>query len=174
MQKEIEAILFYKNEPVSLRELAKLLELPESQIKTSLDGLRASLEGRGLVLVENDSEYSLATSPETSSLVEKVAKDELGKEIGKAGLETLSIILYKGSASRREIDYIRGVNSNFILRSLLMRGLVRREENDKDGRVYSYKPTMELLSYLGIDTIHKLPEYERVKQSLESVQTNAE
>jgi segregation and condensation protein B len=75
------------------------------------------------------------------------------KDLGKAGLETLSIILYQGPISRAEIDYIRGVNSNFILRNLLIRGLIERVENPHDQRSFLYKPTLELISYLGLSKI---------------------
>ena len=68
----------------------------------------------------------LGTAPQMSATVETLTKEELMKDLGKAGLETISIILYKGPISRAEIDYIRGVQSNFILRNLLVRGLIEK------------------------------------------------
>jgi chromosome segregation and condensation protein ScpB len=70
--------------------------------------------------------------------------------------------------SRREIDYILGVNSNFILRNLLVRGLVEKIDNPKDQRSFLYRPTFDLLSYLGISRIDDMPEYSSVKKELEA------
>ena len=89
--------------------------------------------------------------------------------MGRAGLETLSIILYKGPINRREIDYIRGVNSNFILRNLLIRGLVERVQNTDDARSFLYKPTFEVLSFMGISKIEDLPEYVEVRREVEEI-----
>jgi chromosome segregation and condensation protein ScpB len=74
----------------------------------------------------------LGTVPEASELIEKIIKDELTRELGKSSLETLTIILYKSPIAKPEIDYIRGVNSNYILRNLLVRGLVEKISNPKD------------------------------------------
>jgi segregation and condensation protein B len=101
-----------------------------------------------------------------------LTKEELTRDLGKAGLETLSIILYQGPISRANIDYIRGVNSQFIVRNLLIRGLIDRVENPKDARSYIYKTTIDLLSHLGISKIEELPEYEQVRKDIDSYATN--
>src|SRR5207253_1777638 len=111
----------------------------------SLKTLSESLANRGLSLVETESEVALVTRSEVSGLIETLAKEELDRDLGKAGLETLSIILYYGPLARREIDYIRGVNSTFILRNLLVRGLVERVTNEKDQRSFLYKSSLDLL-----------------------------
>jgi segregation and condensation protein B len=82
-------------------------------------------------------------------------------------LETISIIAYKGPVSRAEIDYIRGVQSNFILRNLQIRGLVEKITNEKDHRSFLYRPTFELLQFLGVSRIEDLPEYDKVKAEFE-------
>ncbi len=79
--------------------------------------------------------------------------------MGKASLETLTIILYRGPITKSQIDYIRGVNSNFILRGLLIRGLIEREKNPDDERGFIYKPAIELITHLGIGSLSGLPEY---------------
>jgi len=100
-------------------------------------------------------------------LIEQLTKDELTRDLGKAGLETLSVVLYQGPISRADIDYIRGVNSQFILRALLIRGLVERVDNPKDARSYLYKTTLDLLSHLGVSKLSELPEYEQVRKDIE-------
>src|SRR5690606_13566672 len=88
------------------------------------------------------------------------------RDLGKAGLETLAIIMYKGKASKKEIDYIRGVNSGFIIRNLLIRGLIRREE-ESDDRSFSYSPTAELLAFMGISKVEDIPEYEAMREEMD-------
>ena len=170
LSSQIEAVLFYKAEPLSVKRLAQILKKDEAEIKNALNELREELKtrGRGLALVEWEDEVTLGTSKDISTLIETLAKEELVKDLGKAGLETLSIILYQGPISRAEVDYIRGVNSNFILRNLLIRGLIERVDNPKDLRSFLYKPTLELISYLGISKITDLPDYEAVRQDIES------
>jgi segregation and condensation protein B len=99
----------------------------------------------------------------------------LVRDLGKAGLETLTIILYKHPIKRSEIDYIRGVNSSFILRNLLIRGLIERlTEKEGLGRGYLYKPTLELLSHLGVSKIENLPESASITSELENFATQNE
>src|SRR3989344_1841731 len=108
LESKIEAILFFKGEPVSRKKLSEILSssvkasdgqgrIGQLEINEAIEKLKENLKDRGIVLLE---------------------KEELNKELSKASLETLSIILYKNGVSRAEIDYIRGVNSSFTLRAL--------------------------------------------------------
>ncbi|MBU6370532.1 MAG: SMC-Scp complex subunit ScpB [Patescibacteria group bacterium] len=173
LEQQIEAVLFWKGEPVSLKKLAQIFTKPEEEISAALAALEANLAGRGVSLVRKDDEVALATAKETSELIEKLTKEELVKDLGKAGLETLSIIIYQGPISRAEIDYIRGVQSNFILRNLAIRGLVERVPNPKDQRSFLYKPTFELLSHLGLTKIEEMPQYAEARAEIESYRTAA-
>jgi len=96
----------------------------------------------------------------------KQKKEELNKDLSKASLETLSIILYKNGASRADIDYIRGVNSSFTLRAMAIRGLVEKTIDKKDSRRYIYKPSFELLSFMGVKSVEELPDYSEVSNSI--------
>ncbi|MDB5194076.1 MAG: scpB [Parcubacteria group bacterium] len=167
LHRKIEAILLFKNEPVALKELSKTLNVPLEEIRAALQELQTFYKDRGIVLVSTEEEASFGTNPELSSLIEEMQKEELSRDIGRAGLETLSIVLYKGPVSRREIDYIRGVNSGFILRNLLIRGLVERAESETGERSFSYKPTLKLLEYLGVRKREDLPEFATALKSLE-------
>lgn len=163
---QIEGILFFKGEPISIGALSKLLSVNEDEITQAIDILSTRLTDRGLTLVWKDDEVVLAVRKELSNILEDLRKDELQKELTKASLETLSITLYKNGATRGEIDYIRGVNSSFILRNLQIRGLVERVTDPNDSRRYVYKPTFETLQYLGIEHISDLPDFEKVKEEL--------
>lgn len=168
LEQAIEALLFWRGEPVSLKELIKSLKTTEDKIHEALVNLSENLKGRGLVLLANeDQEYMLGTSTEASELIERLTKEELSKDLGKASLETLSLIVYRGPIKRSEIDYVRGVNSTFILRNLLVRGLIDKKPAPDDNRTSIYTPSFKLLSYLGITTVSNLPNYKAVQDEIE-------
>ena len=164
----IEAVLFWKGEPISIKKLSQIFAKTEEEILTALNKLEESLTGRGVSLIRKEDEVALGTSKDTSELIEKLTKEELIRDLGRAGLETLSIIIYQGPISRAEIDYIRGVQSTFILRNLMIRGLVEKITNPKDQRSFLYKPTFELLSYMGITKIEDMPEFKEAKAEIEN------
>lgn len=168
---KIEAILFFRAEPVKIPWLAEVLGVSSDDTHEALSLLQGKLSERGIVTVFKDDEVTLSTAPEMSEVIEKIAKEDLSRDLGKAALETLTIVLYKGPIARSEIDFIRGVNSNFILRSLQTRGLVERITGESGERSFLYRPTFELLSHLGITRIEDLPEYgefrTRVEESIE-------
>mgnify|MGYP003423169731 FL=1 len=126
---------------------------------------------RGIVLVRKDDSVTLGVSLELSSLIETMRKDEITKELSKASLETLSIILYKNGVTRSEVDYIRGVNSSFIIRNLLVRGLIEKTVDDKDTRRMIYRPTLDTLTFMGVTDIEQIPNYAEVRSQLDSVIT---
>lgn len=166
----LEAILFYKSEPVEIKWLAKVTGKNREQITEALGKLRDSLGGRGVVLIEAGEEVSLGTHPDASTIIETMRKDELEGDLGKAGLETLSVILYKGPITKSGIEYVRGVNSQFTIRHLLVRGLIEKVDNPNDSRSFLYQPTIKLLSYLGLSNVSMLPEYETIKSKLNEIE----
>ena len=167
IEKKIEAILFWKGEPMSRKKLAEVLKVEEVELNEGIEKLKENLKKRGIVLVEKEAEVMLGTAPELSDLIENLQKEELNKDLSKASLETLSIVLYKNGVSRAEIDYIRGVNSSFTLRALSIRGLVEKIADPKDNRRYVYKPSFELLSYMGVKSVEELPDYAEVSSSID-------
>ncbi len=166
LEKKIEAVLMFKNEPVGASELHKLLGASQAEIKEALKRLQEEYKEKGVVIVTDGENYSFGTHPLLSELIENIQKEELSRELGRAGLETLAIVLYRGPVSRREIDHIRGVNSGFILRNLLIRGLVERTDLPGE-RSFAYKPTLKLLEHLGVTRIEDLPEYGAVFKKIE-------
>jgi segregation and condensation protein B len=172
LEHKIEAILFWKGEPMARAKLADILKVSKEEVDEGISNLKNNLAGRGIVLIENDKEITLGTPPLLSSLIEDLQKEELNKDLSKASLETLSIILYKNGASRSEIDYIRGVNSSFTLRALSVRGLINKINDPKDNRRFLYKPNFELLSYMGVKSIEELPDFAEINKSVEITAEN--
>lgn len=164
LSQQIEGLLFFKASPVKKTALCKLFGVDEAVLAHALTALEQRLSTGGVRLAQTDAEVELVTAPELDTLIESVRKDEMKRDIGKAGAETLAIILYRGPISRAEIDRIRGVNSSFILRNLLIRGLIEREM-EKNSSLFSITPA--LLSHLGITDKTQLPNYASVLDQLE-------
>jgi segregation and condensation protein B len=165
----IEALLFTFGRPTSRYELAKKLSATDTEVEEGIAALKERLTF-GVTLVDDGHMIELRTAPNTSELIEQIQKDDNSRDIGKAGLEALAAILYRGPLTRAEIDFIRGVNSSQTLRTLTMRGLVRKIENPKDERSFLYEPTTELLAHLGLASKSHVPEYDQVRAKLEQLE----
>lgn len=162
----IEALLFYKSAPQNKQKLIKLFAATETDFDNSLSVLRERLKFGATRLVETQTDIQLSTAAELSEFVETLRKQEISGDIGKAGAETLAIIMYREPISRAEIDRIRGVNSSFIIRNLMTRGLVVREAGNGGG--YQFRISTDLLQHLGINQKQDLPQYGEFLNALES------
>lgn len=167
LSQQIEALLFATADPQSFKVLANRLSVSTEEIKQATLELETSLEGHAMMLVTEGEEITLATRAEHSALIETIRKEELSKELSKASAETLSIIAYHAGISKAQIEFIRGVNVSYSLRSLAMRGLI---EGRGAGRSLGYYPTLQLLEHFGVSKIEELPQYvetaEKIKKLL--------
>jgi segregation and condensation protein B len=170
IQAAVEALLFIYGEPLEINRLAKTLGVQPNEISDAIETLVAlyEQENRGLTLVRNEKAVQLVTKPNLSPIVEKFVKEDFSEELTPASLETLAIVLYAGPISRAEIEYIRGVNSSFILRSLLLRGLITRAPDPKRANTYLYEASFDLLRALGIKSSRDLPEAKKYRALLET------
>lgn len=166
---KIEALLFALGRPLSRKELAKMLDASEEEVSAAIVSLQETRAG-GISLMDDGKEVELRTSADTSALIEKIRKEEYSRDIGKAGLEALSAVLYRGPLTRSEIDFIRGVNSSQTIRTLTLRGLVRKVPNPKDERSFLYEATTELLAELGVTRPQDLPDYAEVRAKLQALE----
>ena len=166
LAQKLEAILFLSGEPVGLGKLSTIAKEDKDKIKEALSELSEVLHPRGIRLSEKNEEYLLVTAPELGKFVQEFMKEELGEDLSRASLEALSVIVYKGPISRSEIDYIRGVGSSYTLRNLMVRGLVERIPDEKDSRVWLYRPSFEFLKYMGIEKLENLPQYDEFRKEI--------
>ena len=167
----LEALLFVHGEPMSVKKIAEVLKLDDAEVEALIGGFEAKLSEshRGLSLVTLGDRVQLATKAELNSALEDFVKAELSEELSPASLEVLSLVSYLGPISRSKLEYIRGVNSSFILRSLLIRGLVERSTDPEHSLAYLYQPTFALLEHLGIKSQKDLPDYEKFSSLLTPV-----
>ncbi len=165
----IEAALFFKGGTMSIKELASVVGVSAEEADTYVKSLAASLEGRGLSVVYENGHVALGTAPSAHAMIEKMRRDELEGPLGKAGLETLAIVMFRGPLSRSDIEYVRGVNSTTTLRTLMIRGLIERVDNPKDKRSFLYNATAELPAYFGIGSLSELPNFDDTKNKIEAI-----
>lgn len=162
----IEALLFMHGQAMALKELERLLELPAAEVRNAVDELVGEYQNRGLVLIEKDGAVEMGSHPDAHAYVEKLVTSEFSEGLSRSGIETLAIVAYKGPLSRPEIDYIRGVNSSFTLRNLLMRGLIERTPHPHDARSYTYRISFQFLQHFGLSKLEELPEYESLRKEV--------
>ena len=166
--KQLLAVLYGASKPLSLRALSELLDISEESTKERIENTKTTLEGGAFVLVEQDGHYLLGTHPDTGDVVEKLFTNESQSELSRAAAETLAIVLYYPSPTKADIEYIRGVNATYSLRSLMMRGLIMHVQ--KAGvRGGIYVPTIEVLQHYGAASVEELPAYKETREKIEKV-----
>jgi len=155
---KLEAILFVAAEPVTPAQLAAALDVAPSVIERGLNELDDSLSDRGLRLQRHAGRVQLTTSPQLAELIERFLGLEATSHLSRAALETLAIIAYQQPVTRPQIDAIRGVNSDSMLKSLLNKGLILESGRaDGPGRPILYSTTPEFLQHFGLNSILEMP-----------------
>ncbi len=159
---QIETLLFTSGVPQDISQIAKILSITKEDMFVALEALETRYRSpeSGLTIIRLGEQVQLSTKGENASCVERLREGELQETLSRATLETLAVIAYRAPVTRADIDAIRGVNSNFTLRHLLIRGLIEREGNPDDSRGYIYRPSFEFLKTIGLEKISDLPEYD--------------
>jgi segregation and condensation protein B len=158
---QIEGLLFVAAEPVTLGHLAEALDVAPSMIEAALKELEASLQSRGLRLQRHAGRVQLTTAPQLAATIERFLGLEATTHLTRAALETLAIIAYQQPVTRPQIDAIRGVNSDSMLKSLLNKGLIFESgRTEGPGRPILYSTSPEFLQHFGINSIKELPPLE--------------
>jgi segregation and condensation protein B len=155
---KLEAMLFVAAEPVATAQLAAALDVAVSVVERGLNELDASLSSRGLRLQRHAGRVQLTTAPELAELIERFLGLEATSHLSRAALETLAIIAYQQPVTRPQIDSIRGVNSDSMMKSLLNKGLILESGRaDGPGRPILYSTTPEFLQHFGLNSILEMP-----------------
>lgn len=173
LKSTIESLLFVSPKSLKLKQICKFLEKEEAEVKAALDELAQERKNTGVILLENNGEYQMATNPENSPYVKTFLNSELREKLTDATVEVLAIIAYKQPVSKAEIEAIRGVNSQYSLRHLLMRGIIEKTPNPHDARGFLYQTTTEFLQHLGLASLKDLPEFEKLVGQIKLPETPA-
>jgi segregation and condensation protein B len=162
----LESLLFVSGEHLKLAKIAKICNVSKSEISTGIDELNDDYKNseRGFAIIRKDDSVQLATNPENSQTVSQLVSGELGSELSKSALEVLSIVAYRGPITRVQIETIRGVNCSYVLRSLLIKGLIERKETT-DIRGFLYEISFDFLKSLGVTSVKDLPEWKELSKN---------
>jgi segregation and condensation protein B len=161
LEAAVEALLFVADSPVSAGRLAEALQVTPGQVERALDDLEATYAGRGLRLQRAGGRVQLVTAPQVAPAIECFLGLEARAYLSQAALETLAIVAYRQPITRPEIETIRGVGSDSVLRTLLRYGLI-----DEVGRAPTvghpilYGTTFEFLQHFGLRGLEEMPPLE--------------
>lgn len=158
----LEALLFVAPGAVTTSQLATALDLPAEEVEEALKRLEdiyaEKRQERGLRLQHHRGRVQLTTAPEAAQGIERFLGLEASGRLSRAALESLAIIAYQQPVTRPQVDAIRGVNSDGVLKSLLSKGLVQEMGRaEAPGRPILYSTTPEFLQYFGLNSLEELP-----------------
>ena len=158
----IEALLFVAQKPLTIKKISQLIEASEEDVMTAIDELaeRYAQHAHGIVLLRHGDACELATHPDHTGIIGTYTKEEITGELTRAGLETLTVIAYRGPLTRNELERIRGVNCAVVLRNLMVRGLI--DGVGDEGGEKKYAVSFDFLRHLQVTRIEDLPDYEQL------------
>lgn len=157
----LESILFVADEPVTISQLADTLESTRAVVRKAVRSLADEYEERGLRVQYEGEKVQIVTAPEVADYVERFLGLQLSGKLSMAALETLAIVAYQQPITRADIEAIRGVNCQGVLKNLIARGLIEEVDRlDTVGRPIVYGTTFEFLQYFGLGNLTELPKLE--------------
>lgn len=167
----IESLLFVAPGPVTLAQVAAGADISPEQAEKGLTLLKKRYSaGSGLAIQEHRGKYQLTTKPVFGAMIEKFLGLQATSRLSRAALETLAIIVYKQPVTRPQLDDIRGVNSDGVIKSLLSKGLIEETgRGEGPGRPIIYGTTSDFLQYFGLNSLDELPELDLGEQQAEEI-----
>lgn len=167
----LEGLLFAVGEEgVGLEQLVEVLELGDYEIEVLIGELRERYESEkhGLAISEMAGVYKMVTKKDHAIYFKKLLESPHQKTLSPAALEVLAIIAYKQPITRSELEAVRGVSNDAVMKKLLMFDLIEEAGRlNAPGRPMQFKTTAAFLDYFGIKTIEELPEINEA-QALEA------
>ncbi len=166
----IEALLFASSRPLSIENIGEISGLVKPGVREIITELMDEYEsqGRGFGLYEVAGGYQLRSLPAFSEQVTKLFSSRSRRRFSRSSLETLSIIAYRQPVTRAEIEQIREIDSDAVLKTLLTQAIIRvLGRKEAPGRPILYGTTREFLEYFGLRDIESLPTLEEFTELLE-------
>ena len=169
-RKILEALLFSSDKPLAVEEMHQAFAEPveAGDLRSTLESLKSEYESseRGFKLVEIAGGWQFLTDPACADYLRRFHETSQKRRLSNASLETLSVIAYRQPVARAEIEYIRGVNVDGAIKSLLEKHLVRVSgRKEAPGRPMLYATTREFLEYFGLQSLKDLPTLKEFKES---------
>jgi len=163
----LESILFVNEKPITVEEIGQALDLEKKEVASSMEELRKDYEQRrsGLCIVSVAGGYQMCTQPANAEWVKKLYKERFKRRLTSASLEVLAIVAYKQPVTKLEIESIRGVNCEQVIKGLFNLGLIKvKGRKDVLGRPFLYGTSRKFLEYFGLNSLEELPRLEKEQE----------
>jgi segregation and condensation protein B len=174
----IEALIFVSGKPIGLEQIKKVTSVTEAvSLRKIIEELRQEYEssGRGMRIVEVAGGFQMIAATNYAVFLKKLFKDRSPEKLSKPALESLAIIAYKQPLTRSEIESLRNVNVDGVMKSLLDKNLIRICGRKKiPGRPFVYGTTREFLEHFGLKSLEDLPKIEEFTAMAEQKEANNE
>jgi segregation and condensation protein B len=155
--------LLYAGDSAQIASIAEFLGIEKEEILNALNEVQTLLSPLHLELIQHKETLAISIDKTTAKKFHAQENKELVKPLSDSALQTLAVIIYKDGATKAEVDFVRGVDSGRSLKTLILRGLIERE-NLKNKKVYS--ATLDTLTYMNVDALEKLPNFESINANL--------
>ena len=167
LQALIESLLFVADRTVTVQELAATLEVDQDEVENALESLKTDYQARGIRLQRKGDRLQLVSPPEAGPVIERFLGLEISGKLSPAALETMAIVAFRQPIARTQVDAIRGVNSDSVLRSLVRRGLLEQVGRAETvGHPFLYGVTFEFLEQFGLESLKSMPKWEELGKEL--------
>ena len=164
LKSALEALLFSSDKPLTLEQIKNALDTKETeQLHSVIQDLKSEYESanRGMRITEIANGYQMLTSSNFAPFLKKLYKERHVERLSKPALETLAIIAYKQPLTKNEIESLRNVNVDGVVKSLLEKDLIRVSGRKKaPGRPFVFGTTRQFLEYFGLKSLEELPKME--------------
>ena len=160
----LESLIFVSgDEGLSLKQITEVLNIEKESVLNLINVLKNEYNGEkhGISLELLGESYKFVTKKECKEYLECLVENEENECLSQSALETLAIIAYNEPITRIQIDEIRGVNSSYVLRRLLLKELIKESgRSELPGRPILYSTTSRFLDYFGLGSLEELPKIE--------------
>jgi len=159
LQSLIESLLFVADEPVTIDQLALVLQTSADEVAAAVGNLSQEYaQQRGMRLQQKGQRVQMVTAPEATEYVRRFLGLEITSKLSPAALEALAIVVYRQPVTRAQVEAVRGVNSDGVLRTLVNRGMIEEVGRlEQAGRPIIYGTTFEFLQQFGLTSLDQLP-----------------
>jgi segregation and condensation protein B len=164
LKSALEALLFASDKPLTIEQIKNALDTKETeQLRAVIQDLKSEYEStnRGMRIAEIANGYQMVTATNFAPFLKKLYKARHVERLSKPALETLAIIAYKQPLTKREIESLRNVNVDGVVKNLLEKDLIRVSGRKKaPGRPLVFATTRQFLEYFGLKSLEELPKME--------------
>lgn len=172
LKSALEALLFASDKPLTIEQIKNALDTKETeQLRVVIQGLKSEYEStnRGMRITEIANGYQMVTSTNFASFLKKLYKERHVERLTRPALETLAIIAYKQPLTKHEIESLRNVNVDGVVKNLLEKDLIRVSGRKKaPGRPLVFATTRQFLEYFGLKSLEELPKMEDFSKLLDN------